>query len=276
MKKALRRITNYIIHGIPETKIEVVQKTPSQVFVDKKILITGGGRGLGFYIAKKCVSEGAKVIITGRKEEELKLAVNELGENARYLVFDISDIDNIEENLKKCVDIYNGIDCVVNNAGISLHESEITNVTSEDFDKQFNINLKGSYFLSQAYIKYYEKNNLTKGNIIFISSERGNQCDQIPYGLTKVAINSLTEGLARKYYLKGLRVNGVAPGVTVTDMTNLKRDDNMYCSYNSSKRYFVPEEVAEVVAFLISDVSSCITGEIIHTNAGNHLNPWWK
>ena len=276
MKRVLKRIGNYILHGVPNLKIEVVQKTSQEMFESKKILITGGGRGLGFYIAKKCIAEGAEVIITGKNEETLKKAVKDLGEKARYVVFDICDISNIEKYFKKCIDIFGRIDCVVSNAGISLHENTITNVTLEGFDEQINVNLRGGYFLAQEYIKYYEKNKLERGNIIFISSERGDQCDQIPYGLTKAAINSLTKGLARKYYSKGIKVNAVAPGVTVSDMTNLKKEDNMYCTYNSSKRYFMPEEVAEVVAFLISDNSNCISGEVIHTNTGNHLRPWWN
>ena len=72
MKRVLKRIGNYILHGVPNLKIEVVQKTSQEMFESKKILITGGGRGLGFYIAKKCIAEGAEVIITGKNEETLK------------------------------------------------------------------------------------------------------------------------------------------------------------------------------------------------------------
>ena len=86
----------------------------------------------------------------------------------------------------------------------------------------------------------------------------------------------MTEGLSRRVYKEGIRVNAVAPGVTASDMTNINVNENMYCNYNASNRYFMPEEVAEVVCFLISDVSKCISGEVINCDAGNHLNPWFK
>lgn len=277
-KDYLKRSFKFIFKGIPTNiiNLEIVQKTPQEIFKSKKILITGGGRGLGFYIAKKCVSEGAEVIITGRKEETLKKAVEQLGDKANYKVFDIENVEKIEEFYKDIIKEYGNIDCLINNAGISLHENEITNVTIEGFNAQINTNLRGAYFLAKEYIKDIEKNKDKYGNIIFISSERGAQCDQIPYGLTKVAINSLTEGLSRKYYSKGIRVNAVAPGVTASEMTGIDKDSNLYCDWNASKRFFIPEEVAEVVAFLISDYSKCISGEVIYTDAGNHLNPWWK
>lgn len=232
--------------------------------------------GLGFYIAKKCIEEGAKVLITGRNEETLKKAVTELGKNASYSVFDIEKVEEIQEKFDKIVEQMGNIDCLINNAGVSLHENEIKNVTIDGYNKQFNINLRGAYFLSQSYINYVQKNKKENGNIIFISSERGAQCDQIPYGLTKVAINSLTEGLSRKLYRTGIRVNAVAPGITASEMTGIEKEQNLYCSYNASGRYFVPEEVAEVVCFLVSDVSKCISGEVIYCDAGNHLNPWFK
>lgn len=277
-KDYLKRSFKFIFKGIPTNiiNLEIVQKTPQEIFKSKKILITGGGRGLGFYIAKKCVSEGAEVIITGRKEETLKKAVEQLGDKANYKVFDIENVEKIEEFYKDIIKEYGNIDCLINNAGISLHENEITNVTIEGFNAQINTNLRGAYFLAKEYIKDIEKNKDKYGNIIFISSERSAQCDQIPYGLTKVAINSLTEGLSRKYYSKGIRVNAVAPGVTASEMTGIDKDSNLYCEWNASKRFFIPEEVAEVVAFLISDYSKCISGEVIYTDAGNHLNPWWK
>lgn len=277
-KSYLKRVARYIVKGIPNNivNVQIVQKMSSEMFANKRILITGGGRGLGFYIAKKCVDEGAEVLITGRNEDTLKKAVEQLGKKAKYKVFDVENVESIESFFKECIVELGNIDCLVNNAGISLHEDEITNVTIDGFNKQIDINLRGSYFLAQTYIKYIESKKGLIGNIIFISSERGAQCDQIPYGLTKVAINSLTEGLSRKYYTKGIRINAVAPGITASEMTGIDKDSNLYCEYNASKRYFIPEEVAEVVAFLISDNSKCISGEVIYTDAGNHLNPWWE
>ena len=272
----IKRGIRYIVKGIPQINIttQIVQKTPQEMFKNKKILITGGGSGLGFYIAKKCANEGAKVIIVGRNKEKLEEAINQLGPNTSYMIFDVQESEKSEEFMKEVFEKYGKIDCLINNAGISLHEKDFFNVTIDKFNKQIDTNLKGAYFLTQAYINLLQEKD--QGNVIFISSERGAQCDYLPYGLTKVAINSLTEGLSRKYYKRGIRVNAVAPGITASNMTNIDKDSNLYCSYNASGRYFIPEEVAEVVAFLISDMSKCISGEVIYCDAGNHLNPWFK
>ncbi|MBR5670042.1 SDR family oxidoreductase, partial [Candidatus Saccharibacteria bacterium] len=89
-------------------------------------------------------------------------------------------------------------------------------------------------------------------------------------GLTKRAINSLTEALSYKYYKNNIRINAIAPGVTATEMTNIDPKLDLF-SDSISGRFFVPEEVAEVALFLLSDNSKCISGQIIHTNGGNHI-----
>lgn len=273
----IKRGIKYVLKEHKETivKADIYQKTPNDDLKEKIVVITGGGSGLGYYIAKKMVAEGAKVIITGRNEEKLKKAANEFKNNAEYYVYDIQDIKKGEAIMEEIYQKYGKVDCLINNAGVSLHEGNFLNVTEEGFDTQFNTNLKGAYFLAQNYIKQYKDNNQVNGQIIFITSERGSQCDDIPYGLTKVAINSLIEGLSRRFYTEGIRVNGIAPGVTASDMTNIKKDGNLYASYNASKRFFIPEEVAEATTFLVSDYSKCISGEVIHCDAGNHLNPWF-
>ena len=170
------------------------------------------------------------------------------------------------------------IDILVSNAGISLHEGNFKNVTEESFDMTFNTNLKSNYFLCKTFLEMKLLEKDPNANLLIISSETGDQCFDIPYGLTKAALNSLTGALARRVYKYGIRVNAIAPGVTSTDMTssytNVK-DGNMYSEGCASERIFLPEEIAEVACFLISDASNCISGEIIHCNAGNHLKTSW-
>lgn len=276
-KKYLARVGRWLLHGIPivNTKAEIVQINYGSVLDNKNIIVTGGGRGLGFYIAQKCANEGANVLIVGRNKETLKQASQKIG--CKYIVFDIEKTEEINLFFLQCMQLFCGkIDAIVNNAGVSLHEGDLRNVTIEGFDKQIDINLKGSYFLSKYYIEEYILKKKKPGNIVFISSERGNQCDDIPYGLTKAAINSLVRGLSRRCYKAGLRVNGVAPGVTASDMTGYSANDNITRNDSASGRVFLPEEVAEVVCFLLSDASKCISGEVINCDAGEYLNPWWK
>ena len=281
IKRGIRKLAKLILESSPEKNVtvNVSQINYGKILENRNIVITGGGKGIGFAIAKKCISEGANVVITGRTEKTLKEATERLGDSCKYVVFDISKVEEMKKFLSICEDKFAGkIDSLISNAGISLHENIYKNVTIEGFDKQFNTNLRASYFLAKEYLEYLEKNRCENGNLIFISSETGNQCYDIPYGLTKAALNSLTRALSRRVYKDNIRVNAIAPGVTVSDMVKDYVDidsENMYRKC-ASDRVFLPEEVAEVACFLLSDASKCISGEIIHCNAGNHLSVFWE
>lgn len=280
LKKFLRRMAKFILNSSSDKKVfvNVNQVNYNEQLKDRNIIITGGSRGIGLSIAKKCISEGANVIITGRNKKTLIEASKELGKNSKYIVFDSTNISKIPNFFIDAKNLFNGeIDSLICNAGISMHENIYKNVTEESFDKQFDINFKSNYFLSKYFLEYLENNKAKSGNLIFISSETGNQCYDIPYGLTKASLNSLTRALSRRVYKDNIRVNAIAPGVTKSDMTREyaeAEDGNLYRNC-SSDRIFLPEEIAEVACFLLSDSSKCISGEIIHCNAGNHLSVFW-
>lgn len=273
-----KRALKWIVRGVPVNKVtvSVVQRAAVNRLAGKGVLITGGGRGLGFYMAKKLLSEGANVIITGRNEDTLRIASRDLG-GCPYLRFDSNNFEEMDSFFEKAQErIKCDINCLINNAGISLHEHSYEDVTIEGFDAQFNTNIKSPYFLTQYFLKYANRRGISQLNVIFVSSERGLYGDTLPYGLTKSALNSLTRGLARKYVTKGVRVNAIAPGVTASDMTHVNKDGNLYREKSCGKRVLVPEEIAEVAAFLLSDESGCITGEIVPCNQGNHLRSDYK
>jgi len=279
-KRIVRRVAKFILASQPDAfvKVKVAQINYGEIHKDRKIVITGGGRGLGFYMAKKFLAEGSKVLIAGRNESTLKNAVRELGKNCFYITYDATEYEKSKGFIQKANDILGGIDCLICNAGISLHEGNFQNVTLEGWDKQFNTNLKGTYFLAKEFLELKMANKDFGGNLMFISSETGNQCYDTPYGLTKAAINSLTGALSRRVYHTGIRVNAIAPGVTLSDMTKdyaEAADGNMYRDC-ASGRIFLPEEVAELACFLASDAAKCISGEIIHCNGGNHLKTFWE
>lgn len=281
IKRGIRKLAKLILESSPEKNVtvNVSQINYGKILKNRNIIITGGGKGIGFAIAKKCISEGANVVITGRTEKTLKEATEELGKSCKYVVFDISKVEEMKKFLSMCEDKFTGkIDSLISNAGISLHENIYKNVTIDGFDKQFNTNLRASYFLAKEYLEYLERNKSENGNLIFISSETGNQCYDIPYGLTKAALNSLTRALSRRVYKNNIRVNAIAPGVTISDMVKEYVDINSENMYRkcASDRVFLPEEIAEVACFLLSDASKCISGEIIHCNAGNHLSVFWE
>ena len=194
----------------------------------------------------------------------------------KYLALDGTDVHALPDVMQQAEDMLGGVNCLVNNAGVSLHETNIRTVTPEGFDTQINTNLKGSYFLAQQFIKLVESKQRKDCSIIFISSERGLFVDDIPYGLTKAAINSLVQGLAVRVLPSGIRVNAVAPGVTASEMTGFTTDGNLYCGYNADKRVFLPEEVSETACFLLSDCSRCMTGQILACDQGRAINPHWR
>lgn len=157
----LKRGAYFILFGIPEykTDVKIHVMEPQNLLNGRNIIITGGGRGIGYYIAKRSIDEGANVLITGRNEKTLKEAVDCLGERAKYLVADVSKVKEIDSFLKNAKECFQGnkIDSLVSNAGISLHEGNFRNVTEEDWDAQMNTNLKGNYFLVKKFVEYLEQ-----------------------------------------------------------------------------------------------------------------------
>ena len=273
-KGSIKRALKYILYGVPTTSISVTLKNIAGKRLEGKvILITGGSKGIGFWIAKKCIEEGAKVIICGRNEQTLKSAQEQLGKNCCYYQFDVSDIDGIPAILDRVFEKYGTIDCLVNNAGVSFHEGSFRNVTTEGFDKQFAVNFKGSYFMAKYFIERVEQNKQTGANILFITSERGSFGTTLPYGLSKAAINNFVEALSHYFCGKeNIRINALAPGVCASEMTGIALDGDFFSPENPMGRVFHPVEMANVACFLLSEESSCISGEIIHCDAGHHQN----
>lgn len=275
MKQYFKRLFQFIIHGIPQKniRVNVVKVAKGDILNKCNILITGGGSGIGLAIAKYCAEEGANVIIIGRNEEKLRDAASNIS-GCKFLSFDLNKIDQIPELLTNAERILgHNIDSLVLNAGISLHEENIKYVSREGYEKQFTTNLESSYFLAKTFIENQKVNS--KINLLFISSERGFQCDDVPYGLTKCAINSLTRGLSRRFYKEGVRVNAIAPGITTSNMTGINNEDNLALDRVASERVFLADEVAEVALFLLSDASMCISGEVIACDAGEYISSYY-
>lgn len=266
-----QKIKNKILKPLRPVKVtaDISYLNPNDRLIGKRIVVTGGSRGIGKAIANKLIKEGAQVIITGRNEESLKKCSEELG--CKYMVLDMLDISSFDSFINNAVSKLGGLDCLVNNAGVSLHEKSFFDVTEETFDVQVNTNFKGPLFLTQAFLKELRSNNRS-GNVLFISSETGITMDIRPYGYTKAAINSMVQGLAYVLAKDNIRVNAIAPGITATEMTGFSAEDNLYCQSNMNDRVYLPEEVAETACFLLSDVSGCISGQIIACNNGRSIN----
>ena len=276
LKQYIKRGIKYVISGQPQvhTTAQIAVKSPNNALADKRILVTGGSKGIGYAMAKKFVAEGAQVMITGRKEEALKKAAEDIG--SEYWCMDVSDTTAVREQYAEADKVMGGFNCLVNNAGISLHENSYLAVTEEQFDSQFSINLKGGYFLTQLFTSACKEAHRENCKVIFISSQRGSFVDDIPYGLTKATINSLVQGLAYDLIGYGIRVYGLAPGATLTDLIGEDTQGNLYYDINRSKRLYLPEEVAEVAAFLLTDMANCLSGNILVCDEGRSINSYKK
>lgn len=272
IKNKIKKVINFLLKEEHRTTVIVKKADPSCLLKGKRVIITGGNRGLGFEIAKKCIEEKAEVLIVGRNECSLKETSNIL--NCEYAVCDISNIKSVEKFFENISKYFNGnkVDCLINNAGVyAFNVNNFHDVTEKIWDDLFNVNLKGSYFMTKYFVEYLEKQNVDKGNIVVVSSERAIAADDTPYGITKAGVNSFVKGFAINIIEKGYRINGVAPSIMATDMGLNKKDDNLYFELLRGKRIFLPEEIAEVVIFLLSDISGSISGEIIACNQGNYI-----
>lgn len=246
------------------------------ILAGKKILVTGGSSGIGLAIAKKFVECGADVLITGRNSEKLAAAVNEIGkEHCFSMSWDIFRTDEIEKRLDECESLLGGeISALVNNAGIAPSRFW-GNVDEEEWDKIYSTNLKGLFFLTQSIAKRW-KGQIKSDEyrkIVNISSQGGFVGATYPYRMVKWDIRGLTEGLGKALVQDRIIVNGIAPGVVKTSMQqfSLQQGENLYTDQNPVERVILPEEVAELALFLMSDASNAIVGQTVVCDGGYTL-----
>lgn len=241
-------------------------------FKGKNVLVTGSTRGIGKAIALSFAKHGANVIITGREKSAAEILAknieNEFGVKAFGINLDLSG--DIESPFKEIVDWSGGkIDILVNNAGITK-DTLFIRMKQEDWDSVINTNLTGTFKITQSVAKLMIKQRY--GRIINISSIIGfiGNVGQVNYATTKAGLIGFTKSLAKELASRNITVNAVAPGFIETDMTaNLPADIvESYLKQIPLGRFGKPEDVANVVLFLASDMASYITGETIHVNGG--------
>lgn len=274
IKLYLSRAVRFIIKGEPQVFVRVDSVTKGDLLKGKHIIITGASSGIGYETAKKCLLEGASILCVARNEAKLISAVEQLKQetgnvNVCFLQWDIADTTVYKQKCREAVDLLGGhIDGIVNSAGITSPVNVI-DCTPEQWDTIFNTNLKGLYFATSEFIKQFVMQG-TGGNIVNVASQAGLNAQTRPYALTKAALIHFTAGLAKEYISHQIRVNAVAPGPTVSGMYAINPDGDLH-NNNRSRRGFRSEEVAETILFLLSNVSNCITGEVIACNGGNSI-----
>jgi len=243
---------------------------------DRVAIVTGGARGIGLACAMELSRAGAAVVITDRLNREGEVAARAIqaqGGRAAFLSADLSRMSEIPGIVQQAGAAFGRIDILVNNAGI-LSEVPTEALTEEQWDHLMAINLKAVFFVTQAVLPWMVRHG--GGAIVSLSSlaaRVGGIAAAVDYATSKAGVVGLTRTLARQYGPKGIRVNAVAPGPIMTEMTRhwpkAVLDD--FIARIPLRRLGVPEDVARVVVFLAGPESGYLTGATIDVNGGLYM-----
>lgn len=238
----------------------------NQRLIDKRALVTGAAKGIGRAIAERFVGEGATVILA-----DIAPAVAEVAEalGQRHFVLDVSRKTEIDRLFAFVTSEWGGLDVLVNNAGIT-HKAELADLTEDDFDRVFAINLKAALWATQAAARLMGEGasviNMSSVNAVLAIP------DQIPYAISKGALRQLTNVTAQALAPHGIRVNAIGPGSIMTEMLRgIMNDDAAKARIMSRTplgRLGTVEEIAAVAAFLASEDAGYITGQTIYPDGG--------
>lgn len=241
----------------------------------KTAVITGGSKGLGFAIAEAFVKHGAKVVITGRNEEQLAEACKTLGQTCHYQVFDLNDLAGIPGFVKELENKYGQVEILVNNAGINM-KKDLQEVTDRDFEEVIRTNQQAVFALSREFSK--KMTHRQSGNIIMISSMASQYGipKVIAYTASKAAVEGMTKAMAVELSPMGVRVNCIAPGFIETDMSakalngDLDRKQKVL-GRTPMGRLGKPEDIGNAAVYLASNAACYVTGIILPVDGGNAI-----
>jgi len=241
---------------------------------NKIALVTGGSRGIGKQIVKTYAAQGATVIIASRNINDCQKVAEEViqaGGNAMAISCDMANLEDIANMYKQIEDEFGKLDILVNNAGVSITKPSIE-VTKEDWNTMFDINIRGVFFSCQEAAKIMIKQQ--KGKIINVSSIGGIKTFKriAPYGASKAAVIHLTKSLASEWARYGIIVNGIAPGLISTDINTEEVSDEKLLQKMLKmiplRHLGQPSDIATMALYLGSDASNFLTGQTISIDGG--------
>lgn len=243
----------------------------------KKILVTGGSRGIGASIVRYLDALGARLAFTYTSDPaQAEALLKELKHPDLHRVFALrlQDEEQIQTSIDQILEFFGGeIDGLVNNAGIT-RDQLFMRMKTEDFDQVIQVNLRGTFLVTKAALRTFMKQR--RGSIVNITSVIGQtgNAGQANYAASKGGVELMSRSLAMEVASRHVRVNCVAPGFIATEMTQNLSDQqkDAIISKIPMQRVAEPEEVASVVAFLLGDGSSYITGATLSVNGGMYMN----
>ena len=239
----------------------------------KNVLITGATGGIGSAIAKTLYSQGAKLVLSGTKEEKLQQLASEISDDCKYIPCNLSNAAEVEDLFDKAENLVGQIDILVCNAGVTK-DSLILRMKNEDFDHVIDVNLKSTFILNRNAIKKMLRRK--DGRIINIASVvalTGNP-GQSNYVASKAGMIGMTKSMAQEVASRGVTINCVAPGFIESPMTEVltEQQKNAILSKIPAGKMGSAQDIANAVAFLSSNEANYITGTTIHVNGGMFMN----
>lgn len=241
---------------------------------NKRALVIGGSRGIGFAISDRFLEDGAVVAVCGTRAETAEEAVKKLkakhpGGKVTAVHADIRSTEEVRAMFREALNFLGGLDILVNNAGITS-AAPLEQTTDESFLTMMDINVNGMFRCTREAVQYMKENGGSIINTSSMISDNGgaNQCG---YTASKFAVNGLTRSFARELGKYKIRVNAVAPGVVETDMVRESVTDQMKAylqKVTALERTAAPAELAGAFAWLASDDASFATGAIIRVDGG--------
>ena len=250
----------------------------AQLLVGRRILVTGGARGLGLAFARHFCEGGAAVAIADIRAELVETAAAKLrdaGHTAHALVADLSDPASIERCAGEAVAALGGLDGLVNNAAVTDSGGKKgDDISVETWDRVMNVNVRGTWLMSRACHAALAASG--RGAIVNLASDTAlwGAPNLMAYVASKGAVISLTRALAREYGADGITVNAIAPGLVLVEATEYVPESRhrLYIEQRALQREQVPADVTGVALFALSDLSRFVTGQLLPVNGGFVFN----
>lgn len=254
-------------------------------------VVTGGSRGIGLAIARRLLDEGARLVVTSTSAQGADRASELLaaGDRVRVLVSDAAVRADVQDAVQTCLTTFGRLDLAVANAGVE-RSARLLDVTDEDWDAVFDVNLRGAFLLTQVAARVMgggadgrgglggaDGRGGAGGRIVLVASTNAiaPEAGSAAYNVSKAGVVGLTRAAALELAASGVCVNAVGPGLVRTDMTSSTVDDPAaaawYLDHIPTRRFGTPQDVAAAVAFLVSDDAAWITGHHLVVDGGQTI-----